>query len=354
MAGRPSQWDGYYYKGGGKHKGHKHGKWKEQPWEASQFPTFEMMQPAARPDSSSSQQPTDVIMIEDAASGASEYVKRVQKVLNGFRKTESKARRLESDKEDLEAKWVEFQKGLRKAFLADRTKYMDKMDKLNQDAAENQKQKEEAIQELQMILSRPSEALKPKETEADAPAFAELEKLLTPQASGLASMLASAMRTSDLTSEDKRQQILKAIDEHRKQARAPTTPPSRRSTFPVVTPPATTPAPAAMETEDGCQGYSAGEPGKTILDPYMTSPSLAGMMPTAASRAPALQKLSSAADQDCRPEASGTWRAARPGGGRQVGGRARATEANVISDEDDMVGDLTNTIREEPGPPEDE
>ena len=80
-----------------------------------------------------------MILIEDAASGATEYVTGVQKILNGFRKTESKARKLEDEKADLESRWLEFQKGLRKAFLADRSKYMDKMDKLNQDAANNQK-----------------------------------------------------------------------------------------------------------------------------------------------------------------------------------------------------------------------
>ena len=90
--------------------------------------------------------------------------------------------------------------------------------------------------ELQLILSKPKEMLKRKESEEDQVALEELEKLLTqpetPQGSGLASLVASAVKKNELNNEDK------TLEEHRRQSQVPSTPTGRGTKYVAMTPPA--------------------------------------------------------------------------------------------------------------------
>ena len=69
---------------------------------------------------------------------SSEYHKGIQKVLNGLRKSESKARKLEEERDDMEAKWLLFQQNLTDSYLEERAKYREKADRLHKEIAEQE------------------------------------------------------------------------------------------------------------------------------------------------------------------------------------------------------------------------
>ena len=91
--------------------------------------------------------PTETIDLEEAGE-ATEYVKGVQKIVNSFRKSEQKARKLEEERLDLEGRWKEYQKELQASFMKEGSKYRDRMEKLRKDTEDNQTYREERQQSM--------------------------------------------------------------------------------------------------------------------------------------------------------------------------------------------------------------
>ena len=120
---------------------------RTKPHGGNKFPTLEMMQPPAPPSSSTTRMPTETIDLEEAGE-ATEYVKGVQKIVNSFRKSEQKARKLEEERLDLEGRWKEYQKELQASFMKEGSKYRDRMEKLRKDTEDNQTYREERQQSM--------------------------------------------------------------------------------------------------------------------------------------------------------------------------------------------------------------
>ena len=126
--------------------------------------------------------------------------------------------------------------------------------------------------ELQLILSKPKEMLKRKESEEDQVALEELEKLLTqpetPQGSGLASLVASAVKKNELNNEDK------TLEEHRRQSQVPSTPTGRGDQARRYDTAGSGLIMGPTEAEK-TERYNDHQGKIPLRDPYMSSPSMA-------------------------------------------------------------------------------
>ena len=225
------------YKGSGKARGHRGGKRKDQQsWETAQFPAFEMMQPAAK--QASSLVPTGRRSDLDRGCGERSY-----RVRHG--RAEDLERLSQDGKQGKKIGGRKGRPGVKVAGVPERPAkgFPGRQEQVHGQDGQTEpgrrqqpEEQEEAIMELQLILSKPKEMLKRKESEEDQVALEELEKLLTqpetPQGSGLASLVASAVKKNELNNEDK------TLEEHRRQSQVPSTPTGRGTKPVAMTPPA--------------------------------------------------------------------------------------------------------------------
>ncbi|CAE7257034.1 unnamed protein product [Symbiodinium sp. CCMP2592] len=273
-------------KGGAKYKNGKGSKGKWQDWDynqpqSSSFPSFEEMQPRQP------RQPTkmtEAIVIPEDEPDAGHYVNGVQRALNGVRRATMKVRKLDKEAQQLDAKWEAFQQNLQESFALERRKYRDRKKKLAEQMDENLEMKTTALAELKEVMEKKKQTPQPKETQ-DLEAMEELRGLLLTAGQeddeDIATILMEACHNSDLTKETARQNILTILEEHKKKE-CPRTPESRGVNPAPRTPPAAVYAPnrTAMEVDKTI----AGNEGTTLSDPYLTSPSGPGMLPSPPTR----------------------------------------------------------------------
>ncbi|CAE7710018.1 unnamed protein product [Symbiodinium sp. CCMP2592] len=218
------------------------------------FPSFEMMDASSSSAPQRPMAPTRVAMeIDEEPVTTSQMARGVQRLLNGLRKSEGKARRLEEEKEALLGKWAAFKEELQQSFVKEKAKFNERMTKLGQDLIEAEQAQEEALAGLQLAIAEPQSVLKPKvKVPEDKEALDELENLLKspekrPQQS-LADILADALNGAT-GSENTRRQLLQVISARRSQASAVTTPPRRTRGTAARTPEAKDNAPARRPEE---------------------------------------------------------------------------------------------------------
>ena len=98
----------------------------------------------------------------------------------------------------LDNKWEKFQVELRQAYIKERTRYHEKLAKLQAEADDTLQAKEEALQELKDAFKPSTRTKEKKERSTDAEAAAELAQLLKSpdgtEEGGLASILLEAMQ----------------------------------------------------------------------------------------------------------------------------------------------------------------
>ena len=209
---QPSSWS----KGGGKWRGN--GQWKqdrhkEEP-ETPLFPSFEMMSSSSKdehkPNPSNGRRSEDM-QVDEWSLEPGEYARNIQKTLNFFRKAEGRCRRIEEEKKGLDQKWENFQVELRQAYIKERSKYHEKMAKLQNEADETMQAKDEALKELKEAFAPTARAKIPKDKNNEAEAVEELAQLLQnpdgDDEGGLAKVLLEAMHHGGLEDEDNRREI---------------------------------------------------------------------------------------------------------------------------------------------------
>ena len=249
---------------------------------SSQFPGFEEMKPRTRAPPVT--RDVDGMEGEGDDLQVGSYMKGVQRILNSFRKAEGRTRKIESLKDELDAKWEAFQQSLKDSYMKERKKYQEKTARLTTDMEEVQQAKEDAIQELKDALKSPSSLTKNKAPVEDTDALEDLAKLLATPARGqrdnLSDLLAAALSSGDVKEAGGRTKLLEAIEKH-KQQRTPTTPPRRRASYVDRTPEGEKPRRDKAENEDPDgreeQEASMDVELETRRDPYMTSPSSGGL-----------------------------------------------------------------------------
>eukprot|EP00439_Symbiodinium_sp_Y106_P047703 s234_g6.t1 len=142
---------GVYGKGYG-----KKGKVTYGEYGLPSFPSYDDMQLSGQRQAKSAGK-GDRKEIAEGSSEAGGLVKLVQKWVNTIRRADGRARKGETDKEAAEAQWQEYQRKLRQSFLQERQRYYEKVNRIKQEQAEMIQQKEEAIKNLRMILTKPEE-----------------------------------------------------------------------------------------------------------------------------------------------------------------------------------------------------
>ncbi|CAE7763408.1 unnamed protein product [Symbiodinium sp. CCMP2456] len=285
--GWPRSSGGRYGKGSGKAWGQETAWRKGQQQQESMFPAFDRM-PASSSggDRHAHWDGAEHVDHQERSRGAGDYVNGVQKVLNNVRKAEGRARRLAADRKAMDEKWAAFREELKASFIKERGRYSEKVARLEQDIEENTLAKNEALEELQLIMLKPKQARKKDQTTEDKAALAELENLLQEEdensGAGLAAILAAAVGDEGLTDDAKRKRILKAIEEHKGEDE-PRTPRRRRPVFRARTPPMDEEKESAAKDEptEGTGKARYGAEDCSMEDPYMTSPSLRNVLPAA-------------------------------------------------------------------------
>ncbi|CAE7693995.1 glpV, partial [Symbiodinium sp. CCMP2456] len=278
------------HKGYGKGKQAKDGKrWREPQEDTAQgFPSFEEMKIKNKGDRTHQRQETmDVDESEPSAGG---YLRGFQKILNGLRKAETRARKLEQECQDTDDKWAAFQQSLKDSYVKERAKHREKIGRLRAELSEQNQAKEDIVRELKKVVANPTVIMAPKDKDLEnAEALEELEQLLaaptrSSSGEGLADLLAGVVRDGLTGSGDSRQRLLDALASHGKSAEAPRTPPRRTLAYADKTPPAKTSQRAQVKEEIEDHEGKGGTPERSEV-PFVGSPSLTGLIPetTAAS-----------------------------------------------------------------------
>ena len=281
------------YKGAGRGREQQGSKWNlEKPERPTpeHFPNFENMQYKARPERG---QPSAAVMaVDEGLPAATQYINGVQKILNGIRKAEGKARRLEEEQHDLNEKWAAFQKGLKDAYVRERARYKEKIARLQNDLREQQTIKAAVLADLQEALCQPNNVARPRSAPSvDQDALTEFEALLAaPQPSetgSLSALLAGAFSNGEMSREDGRRRVLATIEAHMHRKDPPATPPKRPTTYDAMTPPPVDACPAGtVLPEDATRDKpDAGVNGDGAAPaPYVSSPSTTRVTSTDSAR----------------------------------------------------------------------
>jgi len=93
------------------------------------FPTYEMMDVKEKTERSAGSKGYEEDT-EDEGPRTGRYVNSVQKLLNGVRRAEAKARKLEEAQLMAETKWQKFKDSLQKSYVEEKAKFQDKIDTL--------------------------------------------------------------------------------------------------------------------------------------------------------------------------------------------------------------------------------
>ncbi|CAE7654294.1 unnamed protein product, partial [Symbiodinium sp. CCMP2456] len=272
-----SSWQG---PGAGKTWNQREGRWQQEGSAKPLFPSFEEMkinERQPRDGAARREQPDEQHQVD--ANDKDGYITGVQKALNVVRKAEGRTRKLTTDRKATEAKWAEFQASLREAYITERAKYKEKMAKITQDEEDNAVAKNEALAELKEIMTQPKRAPEKREKSAeDAEALAELEALLRKpseaEGGGITEILAAAVNDGDLDNHDKRQKILRAIEDHRRGEDEIKTPERRRRATIERTPPAKKQKEEATELPYDSKDHPEDV---KMAEPYIASPALRSM-----------------------------------------------------------------------------
>ncbi|CAE6959382.1 unnamed protein product [Symbiodinium sp. CCMP2592] len=359
-SGQQTEYDGWYSqpwrgKGYGKDQGKdKSGqqprKAKDAKGEKPHFPTFEDVELPAKDRPSQSRRGREV-ETEARDEDIPDFAKTFQKILNGLRKAEGRLRRGGEEKEALDAKWAKFQQDLKKNFMQERTKYMDRVAKLQEEATQCQQQRVEAIRDLQIILGGGTvEPSKPVEAPTDKEAEAEWDKLLTEKSEeeNLGDFLADAMAGGHQPGEAVRTAMLKVLAKTLHDDGPPGTPARRRTDAAAMTPPAASRA-ARRADKTRVTEMEIEEPyvGETTKDPYMASPSAAtGFMaspaPKTRSRNGPRVSIKEASKAPVTPPTGKTSLADKLEAARAEELAKTLEESIDVSDEDELVGNLGN------------
>ncbi|CAE7385990.1 unnamed protein product [Symbiodinium sp. CCMP2592] len=277
-------------KGAGKKQGKEHKPERAQPPQPA-FPSYEAMavkggkQGKGGAKTGGKAQPDQEPILEGATGELARYV---QKLLNTLRRSDSKLRRCEMEKDEAQAKWETYQKNLKQSFIQERQKFHERLDKVKTEQAEHMKLKDGALQELQEMVANPGQLRRPREEPAvDVEADAEWDELMAEPAdpwAALPELLAGAAVGGRELQAAARQQLLGALSLAREQP-ADKTPPRKPHQPPPISPPATEKsALPSGHGDNGAATYSGGET-PAGQDPYQTSPSTTGApMPTIRSR----------------------------------------------------------------------
>ena len=221
-----------------------------------------------------------------------ELARYVQKLVNTLRRSDGKLRRCETDREEAQAKWEEYQRSLKQSFLQERQRYHEKLSKVQAEQDEFLKLKDGALRELQEIVANPAQLNRPQRaTEQDSAATAEWDELMAESDdpwAALPDLLVGAATGGRELQAAARQQLMGALSQARDKAGLTRTPPRKPHQPPPISPPPTertTTAPSATEAGQGMAGtYSGGTP-SAVSDLYQTSPSTSrAPMPTIRSR----------------------------------------------------------------------
>eukprot|EP00439_Symbiodinium_sp_Y106_P053268 s4703_g7.t1 len=102
----------------------------------------------------------------EGPGGNGDFVKHVQKLVNNVRRAEQKMRKQVAEQQQTDEKWAQFQKELKTAFMKERTKYKDRMDRLLKEKEEARAAQENAVEELYKMLADPQAYIQaPTDTE---------------------------------------------------------------------------------------------------------------------------------------------------------------------------------------------
>ena len=335
-------------KGKGKQKGGK------QPWhqwhkEVGAFPAFDEM------TSEEQSGQTETTVEAEARGGTGGAMRIMQKLINGVRRSEARLRKLEAEETEVDAKWKTFQDGLKKAFITERARFMERKEKIAKDRAEQQETQVEAIQELQEFLLDPMAVRenqdKKNDSDMNAEALGAWDELMQDaegsDTHGLSNLLSGAMATGGALRRRAREQMLEALAQHRAAATGPVeahTPQRRGARTLPITPPAVTrrqDAPTPATPTDGEIASMLGE--AAIRDPYLASPSTSALPEVRVRSRPRSQQPRKAIKQQGKEppptECGGTSLADKLDARR---GAALAKETVLLEDdeEDALLSDL--------------
>ncbi|CAE7244447.1 unnamed protein product [Symbiodinium sp. CCMP2592] len=165
------EWEDYYSSGGPrsdphhgapnpKHRGKGKAKEGRQPKDTSAFPSFEQM-PAnskTRPPAGGGQgkgvSASTAAATTDGSQPTGGLARHIQKAVNNLRRCETRLRKLETEVQDTDAKWAEWQTQMKKSFVTERSKYYETINRLKAETTEMQEAQEEAIESLQAAFSK--------------------------------------------------------------------------------------------------------------------------------------------------------------------------------------------------------
>ncbi|CAE6930722.1 unnamed protein product [Symbiodinium sp. CCMP2592] len=252
--------------GKGKEKGKDKGKDKRQPsytWqtETADFPTYDMMETSRTRGQPS--RPAEAEAANRVTTGGA--IKVVQKIVNGVRRNETRLRKMDEEAEEAAAKWKAFQEKLKKSFITERARYMASKEQFAKVKAEVQEMLAQNLQDLQDFLVNPDQYQAKMEVD-DTPteALAAWEALMTEpaetEADGISGLLKGPWTIQGRTWRG---------DNPAPQDWPSPSADSTRSDQICPAPMTPTDGEVARTLEGAMQG-----------DPYMTSPSLAGAMPS--------------------------------------------------------------------------
>eukprot|EP00439_Symbiodinium_sp_Y106_P066151 s516_g10.t1 len=321
---------------------------------AAAFPSFESMstQPKAKAHparrSGESDDPED--LLEDKL----DMVKMIQRLINGVRKAEVKLRKGSEEIEALDKKWANFQAEMKQAFVRERGRYIERVQKQKDEMEEQTQIRDEALAELQVALTADTPRQRPKvlapaAREADA-AWEELLGGEEEQDADLATALSYAFASGGCLGSTKKAEMLKLIEKHRRRGVEEGTPQRRRRRPPSTTPPR--PTRSAMEG-DGAAPAEAAPPetytgAGVLLDPYQTSPSTRRSVPHSSprSRSKTRAGIKTQGKEPVIPPTGSTSLADKLAAARKEG--LSATVEVPTSDEDDLVGGLGDKAAQAP------
>ena len=285
------EWDGYRSYSGweessaamrpAKSKGK--GKDQQRKKDEAAFPSYEaMILPTRAEEHGQAQASSSWEGPQGHGQRPGSMAKSIQKAVNNLRKCETRLRRIAEEQDEAQAKWRAFQEQLKKTFVKERAKFLAHTAKLGDEKAEQSALQDEAMEELQAVLSGT-----PVETEGATMAVDEAEHEwngLMQDANAmddLSTRLSGAMQDKSMQGDGMRQRLLQLLNLHKDKAAAPSTtstPPRRSRTVIAMTPPAKDkPLPpgseAAVAAKTAADDWLDGAMAK---NPYPPSPSSAG------------------------------------------------------------------------------
>ena len=158
------------------------GTWRLRPVQSEEqgkknkFPAYDQMpQNGEKPADTMGTEAGQLALAKELQG--SDFVKQMQKLLKASRKMDNRIRKAQTDRENMQAQWAEFQSQLRASFISQRQKYLQDTAKADDDLVEPRANKKDILEQIQAVVVEKAQREQDYGAGADDQARGRLERL---------------------------------------------------------------------------------------------------------------------------------------------------------------------------------